>query len=154
MFTFIQNRWLGRGGYREMLVTAFPLILCTASWSLLQFIDRMFLTWYSADAVAAAMPGGALNAALICPFAGLAGYAGTFISQYHGGGAWKKVGPILWQGIYLSIASGIIVMALIPAGSHVFAIIGHQEPVRSMEKAFFRYTTIAAVPVIVNSTLS
>jgi len=40
---------------------AFPLILSTGASSVLHFIDRMFLTWYSPEAIAAAMPGGILN---------------------------------------------------------------------------------------------
>ena len=70
-FTKLQKkRWFEDGGYREVLVIAVPLILSTGAWSLLQFIDRMFLSWYSSDAIAAVMPAGMASFALICMFIG------------------------------------------------------------------------------------
>ncbi len=33
---------------------AVPLILSTGVWSVLHFVDRMFLAWYSPEAIAAA----------------------------------------------------------------------------------------------------
>ena len=54
----LKTRWNDPGGYREVLVIAIPLILSTATWSIQHFVDRMFLTWYSPEAIAAAMPAG------------------------------------------------------------------------------------------------
>jgi len=51
----------GDGSYRQVLTMAIPLILSTSSWSIQHFVDRMFLTWFSQDAVAASMPAGILN---------------------------------------------------------------------------------------------
>lgn len=45
---------------RRLLRLAVPLIISTGSYSVMQFFDRMFLAWYSADAVRAAMPAGFL----------------------------------------------------------------------------------------------
>ena len=42
----------------------------------------MFLTWYSPEAIAAAMPAGILNFAITCVFIGIASYAGTFVALY------------------------------------------------------------------------
>ena len=78
------NRWRCEGGYRHILVLAFPLILSTSAWSLQTFVDRMFLVWYSPEAVAASMPAGMLNFTVMSLFIGTAGYAGTFVAQYYG----------------------------------------------------------------------
>ena len=61
----LRKRWNSDGGYREVLVIAIPLILSTATWSVQHFVDRMFLTWYSPEAIAAAMPAGMLNFTII-----------------------------------------------------------------------------------------
>lgn len=50
------HRWTGEGGYREVLVIAVSLLLTTSSHAIQHFVDRMFLTWYSAETLAAAMP--------------------------------------------------------------------------------------------------
>ena len=57
----IRKRWKGEGGYGEVLDIAIPLIISTGTWSVLHFVDRMFLTWYSQEAIAAAMPAGLLS---------------------------------------------------------------------------------------------
>ena len=52
---YVKERWRGEGGYGELLRIAIPMILSMGSWSLMYFVDRMFLTWYSRDALAAAL---------------------------------------------------------------------------------------------------
>ena len=60
----MKPRWAGDGGYKNVLQIAGPLILSMGSWSLMHFIDRIFLTWYSPEALAAALPSGLLSFAL------------------------------------------------------------------------------------------
>lgn len=54
----LKKAWHGEGGWREVLVLAFPLILSTRSWAVQHFVDRMFLTLVLPEAIAAAMPAG------------------------------------------------------------------------------------------------
>ena len=69
---------------REVLVLALPLIVSTLSWTLMNFTDRVFLVWYSADAVAAALPAGMMAFMVICFPLGVAAYVNTFVAQYQG----------------------------------------------------------------------
>jgi len=55
------ERWGAAGGYREVVVLAWPLFLSMGSTTILQFIDRMFLSWYSPEAIAAAGPSGIVS---------------------------------------------------------------------------------------------
>lgn len=71
---YLKNRWNRIGGYREVLVVAIPLILSTATWSIQHFVDRMFLTWYSPETIAASMPAGMLSFTIISIFMGTAAY--------------------------------------------------------------------------------
>ncbi len=99
----LNNRWRCEGGYREVLAIAIPLILSTGAWGIQHFVDRMFLTWYSPEAIAAAMPAGILNFTIMSLFLGTAGYVSTFVAQYHGASRCERIGPILWQGMYVAI---------------------------------------------------
>ena len=47
--------WRRECGGRDLLAVALPLILSTASWSIMHFVDRMFLFWHSQDEMAAAL---------------------------------------------------------------------------------------------------
>ena len=133
----LRSRWHADGGYREFLGIAFPLILSSASWSLQHFVDRIFLTWYSTEALAAGNPGGLTNFVILSLFLGVAQYVNTFVAQYVGARRYERVGPAVWQGVHLSIACGLL--ALIPAAYSVqlFDFIGHDPAIRKAESDYF-----------------
>ena len=133
----LRKRWNSDGGYREVLVIAIPLILSTATWSVQHFVDRMFLTWYSPETIAAAMPAGMLNFTLISIFMGTAGYVSTFVAQYHGGGHYHRIGPALWQGIYISLFGGLVLLCVIPLAEPAFRLIGHSPLIQKHEVIYF-----------------
>jgi MATE family multidrug resistance protein len=84
-----KKRWNSEGGCRDVLELAFPLILSTGALSIQQFVDRMFLTWHSTDAIAAAMPAGLFNYTFMSLFIGAASYVSTFVAQYEGAHYYK-----------------------------------------------------------------
>jgi MATE family multidrug resistance protein len=150
----IAGRYYGEGGYKELLILAVPLIFSTGSWALQHFIDRMFLNWYSKEAVAASMPAGILNFTLASLFIGTAGYVSTFVAQYFGSGQRKMIGPVVWQGLYISVISGFIIMLFIPYSDAIFTRIGHAAEVKELESQYFRILCMGAVPLIASSALS
>ncbi len=147
-------RWRSEAGYREVLVVAFPLILSTASWSVQHFVDRMFLTWYSPEAVAASMPAGILNFTFMSLFIGTAGYVSTFIAQYHGAGRSDRIGSVLWQGLYVALAGAVLHLVMIPFAGDIFRFVGHEAQVQSYETVYFRILCLGAFPVIASSAMS
>lgn len=58
MKNLLSNRWNGTGGCREVLNLSLPLIISIGAGTIQMFIDRIFLTWFSADAMAGAMQAG------------------------------------------------------------------------------------------------
>jgi MATE family multidrug resistance protein len=134
----LKNRWRSEGGYREVLVVAIPLILSTATWSVQHFVDRMFLTWYSPEAIAAAMPAGMLNFSMVSIFMGTAGYVTTFVAQYYGARRFHRIGPALWQGVYVSLLGGLVIVCAIPFAEPVFRLVGHSPLVQQNEVAYFK----------------
>jgi MATE family multidrug resistance protein len=134
----LKTRWNGPGGYREVLVIAIPLILSTATWSIQHFVDRMFLTWYSPEAIAAAMPAGMLNFSMTSIFMGTAGYLSTFVAQYYGAKRYHRIGPALWQGVYVSLLGGLVIVCAIPFAEPVFSLVGHSPLVQQNEVAYFK----------------
>jgi MATE family multidrug resistance protein len=133
----LKTRWNSPGGYREVLVIAIPLILSTATWSIQHFVDRMFLTWYSPEAIAAAMPAGMLNFSMVSIFMGTAGYATTFVAQYYGARQFHRIGPALWQGVYISLFGGLLILCAIPFAESFFSLVGHSPLVQQNEVAYF-----------------
>ena len=144
----IKQRWYIEGGLRELLVIAFPLVLSTGAWALQHFFDRMFLTWYSADALAAAMPAGVLNFTVMGFFFGTAGYTSTFVAQYFGAGRYHRIGPVLWQGVYIAIFAAVTHLMLIPLAGPFFGLIGHEPVVAELEAAYFRMLCLGVGPAV------
>ena len=135
---YLKNRWNRDGGYREVLVVAVPLILSTATWSVQHFVDRMFLTWYSPETIAAAMPAGMLNFTIISLFMGTAGYVSTFVAQYYGAKRYHRIGPAIWQGIYISLFGGLFLLCVIPLAEPAFRLIGHSPEIQKHEVIYFQ----------------
>ena len=126
----MKELWSRQGGYREVLSTAFPLILSTSAWTLQQFVDRVFLTWYSPAAIAASMPAGILNFTFVSLFMGTVSYVTTFIAQYHGARLNGRIGPVLWQSVYFRIlCAGSLFPILNSALSGFFSGRGRMWPV-------------------------
>ncbi|HJO59664.1 MAG TPA: MATE family efflux transporter, partial [SAR202 cluster bacterium] len=119
--------------------------MSTGSWSVQQFIDRMFLSWYSPDALAAALPTGMLCFTLISLFMGASGYVSTFVAQYIGASRPERVGPAMWQGIYFSVLGGLLIAftALFP--KTIFSLIGHSPEVQILESEYWVYLTLGGI---------
>lgn len=145
----------GEGGAREVLHVAYPLILSTASNTVMQFINRVFLARYSPEALAACVPAGVLAFTLLCFFMGTATYTNAFVSQYHGRGKAASISVAVWQGVWFSLLSGVVLIALIPLGNFIISNSGHDPSVIALEKPYFTIlTSFAAMPVVLNTALA
>lgn len=154
MLGYFSHRWRADGGYREFLTIALPLILSTASWSVQHFVDRVFLAWYSTEALAAAMPSGMVNFVVLSLFLGMATYVNTFVAQYVGAGRADRVGPAIWQGAYLALVSGLLGLAVARFSAPLFDMVGHDVGIRDEEVVYFRVLCYGMFPAIFSSTLS
>jgi MATE family multidrug resistance protein len=150
----IKQRWQAESGYREVLKLAFPLILSTASSTLQMFIDRMFLTWYSPAAIAAAAPGGVVTLTLQCVFIGTAAYVNTFVAQYYGARQNDKIAAAVWQGIYFALAAGIFYLSFLPLAKPIFHFAGHSPDVMILEIQYFKILAFGSLPIFVMAAIS
>ncbi len=150
----IRQRWREPNGYREVLKLALPLILSTGSWSIQQFVDRMFLTWYSPAAIAASLPAGLANWTFVSLFIGTAAYVNTFVAQYFGAKRYYRIGPSVWQGIYLALLTGAIMALVYPFTGHFFSLFQHPPEVAALEVAYFRILLLGAPWVVASSAIS
>ncbi len=154
MIKAIKDRWHEESGYREVLVISIPLILSTGSWSILLFVDRMFLSWHSSQAIAAALPAGMASFALLSLFIGTAAYVNTFVAQYYGADEENKIGAIVWQGIYFSCLSLIVIIPAYFLSSYFFVLIDHTHEVQRLEIIYFKILMYSAMFMVLNNALS
>jgi MATE family multidrug resistance protein len=150
----LSQRWSDPGGFAELLRLAAPLILSTGSLAVQEFVDRMFLSWYSPQAIAASMPSGILYFTILSLFLGTASYVNTFVAQYHGAARPGEIGPSIWQGFYVSLAGGLLLLMLAPLSPRLFEWIGHPVEVRLLEIRYFRVLCYGSIFPIANSAIS
>jgi MATE family multidrug resistance protein len=125
------------GSWREILSISYPLILSTASMTIMHFVDRMFLSWYSQTALAAATPAGITAFAIVCFFMGVSQYTTTIVAQYFGADENTMCGRATWQGVFFSLASYAVILLFIPLGPSIFRWGGHPGHIVELEVKYF-----------------
>ena len=151
---YFSRRWMAEGGYRQALTISIPLIFSSAGLALQQFINRMFLAWYSPEAIAASLPAGLINFTILNLFIGTAGYVSIFVAQYWGANLYDRIGPILWQGLYVAVIAAIVNLLFIPLADPFFKMIGHPLEVQRLEIIYFQILCFGAGPVVANAALA
>lgn len=147
-------RWHAPQGYREVLRVGLPLIASMASTTVMQFTDRLFLSHYSVTSIAAALPAGIMALTLQLAFVGICSYVSVFIAQYVGAGANSRVGAALWQGIWVAILSGLVLLLPCLAADSIFAWAGHAPAVQAQEVTYFNILMAGSVFFLLGSVVS
>ena len=151
MFGSVRKWWNRPCGGREVLALALPLFISTGAWSVLLFVDRMFLLWVSKEAMASAMPAGAAYWAMVCFPLGLAGYVNTFVAQYNGSDQPRRVAAALWQGMRVGVYATPLFLLAIPLAPWLFGWAGHSQQVLAYETVYFQWLAAAAGPAVITS---
>ena len=126
------------GGYRQILKIAYPLIILSASHTVMQFVDRQFLAFNSTEDVAAALPGGILYFTLFCFFMVTINFTSALVAQFFGAKDINSCVRACWTGFYFALAAGcFIVFVLPPLGTLIIQYGGHAPEIASKEIEYF-----------------
>lgn len=142
------------GSIGLLLRIAIPLIITTSSASIMQFVDRMFLSWYSSDTLAACLPAGLISFAIISFFMGTCGYTSVFVANYYGQKRYASLSVALWQGVIVGFFSWIIIVALVPVGLFLLGLSHHDPLVKELEKQYFTILTLFGGISVINNALA
>ncbi|MDR1035435.1 MAG: MATE family efflux transporter [Deltaproteobacteria bacterium] len=148
------RRWAKRMGYREVLALGVPLVTSTLASSAMMFTDRLFLSRYSLDSIAASLPAGIMKFMLTAFFFGTVTYTGVFAAQYMGAGKPRRAAASLWQGLYLSLIFGVGLYSLYFLGPWIFSLGGHPEHLLPLELTYFRVLVLATPVELMMVTMS
>jgi len=154
MLSRIKNRWVGDGGYKDVMIVAVPLILSFSSNTLQMFVDRVFLSRYDLNSMPAAMQAGVASFSIGALFLGTVTYISTFVAQYSGAERFRRVGPAVWQGVYFAAIAGILMLGLIFFSRPIFDWMGHDAAVREYEIIYFNWMCIGSLPMLVGVAFS
>lgn len=138
----------------ELWFLSYPLIVTMAAQVVMQFVDRMFLAWYSHDALAACVPAGVLAMTFGAVFMGLASYTSVFISQYYAQKKYASVSISLWQGILLAVISSLVLASMTPLGGWVIRLFDHSPTVTALELKYFFILNLFGGFAVINNALA
>ncbi len=133
---------------------AAPIIVGSFSYTLMGFVDQAMVARLGSDALAAIGSGGIWAFAVCTLFVGIASCISTFVSQSLGRGNLHDCGRYAWQGIYLSIVSGVLALPVWWLGEHLFALMNHSPEVRRLEEGYFNIRVAGLVFVTGQAALS
>lgn len=143
--------WAAPGGYGELLRIALPLIFSNSVWTLQITLDRVFLSWLGPENVGAAISAVFLFWVPLAFLQSTASYATTFVAQYVGAGRLDRVGPVIWQALYFSLASGLAFLLLIPVADSLVALGDHSTELQRLEATYFRCLCWSALPTLITA---
>jgi MATE family multidrug resistance protein len=142
------------GSLRELLRVALPLIISSGSLSMMHVVDRIYLSRWSKEALAASMPAGVMFWTLLSLPLGIAIYTNTFVAQYSGAGRKERVSASIWQGVWLALAGGLLLAAFAPFSEAGFRLAGHAPDVLALEAPYFSILCLGATPSLLSASLS
>ncbi len=138
----------------QILTIAAPMIISMTGFVFLQFIDALFLSWYSSAAIAAVVPAGMASWLLITPFNGTASYTSTLVAHYIGAEREHRAFSATWHGLYFTAGASVIVALLGFIAGPLFTWAGHDPAVRVLEIEYFQIVCWGAFVSIASGAIS
>jgi MATE family multidrug resistance protein len=142
--------WWGRAsGGKEVLRVAAPLVISSLSWTIMTFVDRMFLNWVSGAAMAAAFNAGAVWFVVLCLPLGVCTYANTFVAQYDGARQQNQIGLIVWQAVWIACFFSPFILLAIPLAGPLFEAADHPSEVMALEIEYFQILCVGGPAMLI-----
>ena len=146
--------WNRESGGAEVVRVSLPLVVSSLSWTVMTFMDRMLLKWESGAAMAASFSASSLWFALLCLPLGVCMYCAAFVSQYFGNNQPSRIGPAVWQGVWVAMIAGPLLMLVIPLAPAIFAQAGHSAEVVKLETIYFQILCLGIPPMLIAQALA
>ena len=102
------------GGFKHIWNVAFPLIIMSATLTIMQICDRKFLSMQSTDYVAAALPAGMLAFNIGSFFLITINFSSAVVSQYFGKKNYESCVKTAWAAIAFALCAGFIISYIMP----------------------------------------
>jgi len=138
--------------WRRLIRISLPLIFNQGSVLVMMFFDRIFLSWYGINEIAAVWPAAILCWTTTTFFYSISTFINLFVAHYHGAGNKRMCASTVWQGIYYAVGAYVILICcLAPLGRHAFEWFGHAPEVAALERTYYTVLICASLFTILNN---
>ena len=139
----------GEGGsvkrYLEILRLVWPLALGMVNNAVMQFVDGVFLARESLESLEASLPASMLAILVMGFFQSVVAYSGTFVAQYHGAGDSRGIRMSYRAGLVITLAAGILAIAVIPLGLMVAPFMSENSAVVARASSYYAIVSVGAI---------
>ncbi len=115
----------------------------------MSFTDRMFLLWYDAACVAAALPAAMVLWSVVSLPLGVINFITTLVGQYEGAGLRHRIGTILAQGYWSAMLVAPVLLIVGAVGRWIFELSGHEPHLAGLEAEYLRISSFCAPAMLV-----
>ena len=106
------KRFSSLGGFRRLILLFFPILMMTFSSCLFLLVEKLLLARFSVQAMEAAVSSAYAAQIFQAPCVALAMMTQVFVGRWFGEQNWKAIGPGVWQFIWFSLFSILIIVPL------------------------------------------
>ncbi|MBO4709385.1 MAG: MATE family efflux transporter [Kiritimatiellae bacterium] len=131
--------------YLEILRLVWPLALGMLNNAVLQFVDGVFLARESLESLEASLPASMLAILVMGFFQSVVAYSGTFVAQYHGAGDSHGVRMSYRAGLVITLAAGVLAVAIIPIGLMVAPFMSENPAVVARASSYYAIVSVGAI---------
>ena len=125
-------------GFREVMSMSGPIILGMLSVTIMEFFDKVMVSYISTDALAGIGSAGIASFSMTTLYMGIISVVSTFVAQCYGRGEHHLCARYGWQGLYLSLLGLVFAAILYPLSVPMFRAMGHTETITALELEYFR----------------
>ncbi|MFH1395456.1 MAG: MATE family efflux transporter [Candidatus Omnitrophota bacterium] len=143
-----------KGGIREMVAIALPMVVSQACYTIMTFTDRMFLSRLGMDFMNASMVGGLTVFMMMTFFIGLTGYATAVVAQYLGAGQKSRCSVVLTQAVIIAFLAYPLILFCRPLAHRLFDFMGIMPSQLGPQKLYFDILIGAVIITLLRSCLS
>src|SRR4051812_30169927 len=114
----------------------------------MHFTNRLFLSHYSPDALAASLPAGMLCYTVQAFFIAGTSYVGAFAGQHLGAGEDEEAGAMAWPMIWLALSSAAVALVALAFRHRIFALFGAEPAVTASMVTLGSWYLVETLPVV------
>ena len=140
----------GPGGYREVWLLAYPIVITMLSHTAMMFLDSAMVGRLGATELAAVGLAGVLTWSLFSFFQGFLGSVNTFVAQRYGAGDKRGATVAAWQAIYLAFGSYLVILLICQFTGSVFALMQPSPEVQRLGSIYAQIRLYGGINVFVS----
>ncbi len=146
-----EDRW---AGVREVVGLAWPIVLGSVSYTVLEFCDMGMVSKLGTQPFAAVGSARLWSYTMSTGLLGVVGCVSTFVGQSRGRGQSQFCAAYAWQGLYLSALAGLMLLLFWPVAPRLFHLMPHEAAVTDLEIVYFRVRLFGYLPMACMTALA